>query len=395
MPSTMLGLLTLFVMIEPSSGPETSPVRELRALQSDYDAACRDYRQASGRAMSVEDQKALSAQFRQIGHAFASRAFRLARANNRDLVAIDALVWVAQEIRPEAGTALEILVRDHLASEKLLDACRVAATAPLCEFEAAETLLRRAMEESPHRKVRGIACLLLAERLKERAEIVLDLDLHFEDPKRLEETYGFSAKSMARFRANGSSPLAKEAGSLYELTVTQYGDINSRRGVTFGDLARGKLFALRHLSLGMKAPDITGRDIDGREFKLSEYRGRVVILTFSGTWCGACRRLYPLERQLAERFKDRPLAVVSVDTDDEATLRKAIATGEITWRCWCDGRPDGPITLQWGIDTFPTVFVLDREGMIHYKAVHGAQLEKVVAALLETDLQNTQAEQGQ
>ena len=44
------------------------------------------------------------------------------------------------------------------------------------------------------------------------------------------------------------------------------------------------------------APEIEGKDADGDAFKLSDYRGKVVVMTFSGNWCGPCRAMYPDER---------------------------------------------------------------------------------------------------
>ena len=60
-----------------------------------------------------------------------------------------------------------------------------------------------------------------------------------------------------------------------------------------------RLDELRRLGLGRVAPEIEGRDIDGHRFKLSDYRGRVVVLTFSGTWCGPCEAMYPHQREMS------------------------------------------------------------------------------------------------
>jgi peroxiredoxin len=54
--------------------------------------------------------------------------------------------------------------------------------------------------------------------------------------------------------------------------------------VTLGELAERELFALRHLQPGKPAPEIGGEDIDGVKFKLSDYRGKVVLLDFWGHW---------------------------------------------------------------------------------------------------------------
>jgi hypothetical protein len=74
---------------------------------------------------------------------------------------------------------------------------------------------------------------------------------------------------------------------------------------------------------------------------------------------------------------------VSVDTDkDLATLKKSIADGEVTWRSWWDGGIDGPITTRWGVVSFPSIFVLDKSGVIRFKDVRGDDLDRAVATLL-------------
>jgi hypothetical protein len=109
-----------------------------------------------------------------------------------------------------------------------------------------------------------------------------------------------------------------------------------------------------------------------------------VVLTFSGNWCGPCVGMYPAERALVARLSDRPFALVSVNTDvDLETLRKSIASGEITWRCWWDGGTTGPITTRWGITAFPTIYVLDKAGVIRFIDLRGDELDRAVAQMLD------------
>ena len=116
----------------------------------------------------------------------------------------------------------------------------------------------------------------------------------------------------------------------------------------------------------------------------SEYRGKVVVLTFSGSWCGPCVGMYPHERELVTRLKGKPFALLSVSTDETVdTLKKAIRDATITWRCWYDGGVDGPITRRWGIESFPSIFVLDKAGTIRFKDVRGPDLDRAVDSLLE------------
>jgi thiol-disulfide isomerase/thioredoxin len=109
-----------------------------------------------------------------------------------------------------------------------------------------------------------------------------------------------------------------------------------------------------------------------------------VVMTFSGNWCPPCVGMYPRERELVAKLKDKPFALVSVSTDaDVETLKKSIASAEIAWRCWWDGGTAGPITTRWGISSFPAIFVLDKAGVIRFRDLRGDDLEKAVMLLLD------------
>jgi hypothetical protein len=77
--------------------------------------------------------------------------------------------------------------------------------------------------------------------------------------------------------------LPKEAEQLYERVQQQYPDVPNGTG-KLGDAAATALFALRQLAIGKPAPEIEGEDIDGRPLRLSDYRGKVVVLDFWGHW---------------------------------------------------------------------------------------------------------------
>src|SRR3954470_17569726 len=90
--------------------------------------------------------------------------------------------------------------------------------------------------------------------------------------------------------------------------------------------------------VGMTAPEIRGEDLDGVPFKLSDYRGKVVVMSFWASWCPPCKALMPHERAMVERFKGRPFAMLGVNADEEkhAALKVAIDEG-VNWRSWWDG----------------------------------------------------------
>ena len=118
------------------------------------------------------------------------------------------------------------------------------------------------------------------------------------------------------------------------------------------------------LSLGEVVPDIQGQDLDGKTHRLSDHRGKVVVISFSATWCGPCKPYYPVLRDLPTQFGDA-VAVVSVQQDDDAdAVRERIADGTYTWQVWFEGRKRGPLHAGWGLFKVPTTFVLDREGVL-------------------------------
>ncbi len=175
-----------------------------------------------------------------------------------------------------------------------------------------------------------------------------------------------------------------EAMALYSRVLEVYADLPAPYRGTLGDLARAELFEMKNLVVGKIAPEIQGKDIKGETFRLSDYRGKVVLLTFSGNWCGPCRAMYPQERALVNRLRDKPFALLTVNTDESvASLRESITAGEITWRCWCDGGPDGPITTRWGVENFPTLYLIDQKGVIRRKGyIRGDDLDNAVDELL-------------
>jgi hypothetical protein len=93
--------------------------------------------------------------------------------------------------------------------------------------------------------------------------------------------------------------------------------------------------------------------------------------------------MYPHERSLVEKLKDRPFALLGVNSDPKDRLRKAMEREHITWRSWWDGgSPGGPIARRWNVSGWPTVYVLDKHGIIRHKSYYG-DLEKAVQPLLD------------
>jgi thiol-disulfide isomerase/thioredoxin len=156
---------------------------------------------------------------------------------------------------------------------------------------------------------------------------------------------------------------------------------------TYGDLARAMSFELNNIVPGKPAPEIEGADADGKTFRLSDYKGKVVLLTFSANWCGGCVELHPMERKLVEKYRGRPFAMLGVSRDIKIdTLKADTASGEITWRCWWDGM-HGPISEQWNLNGIPRIILLNDKHTFQNVAISRfttqAELEHAIDAMLK------------
>ena len=81
-------------------------------------------------------------------------------------------------------------------------------------------------------------------------------------------------------RRSGARQAIEEIETLFEQAAEKYGDAKTSDGGTVGERAKAELFEIRNLRIGKEAPDIEGEDQDGKPFKLSDYRGKVVLLDF-------------------------------------------------------------------------------------------------------------------
>jgi hypothetical protein len=96
--------------------------------------------------------------------------------------------------------------------------------------------------------------------------------------------------------------------------------------------------------------------------------------------------MYPHERSLVERLKDKPFALLGINSDtDKEKLKKRMAKEKITWRSFWNGPKgtDGPISRAWNVRGWPTIYVLDHRGVIRFKGVRDKAMDKAVDQLLE------------
>jgi hypothetical protein len=95
--------------------------------------------------------------------------------------------------------------------------------------------------------------------------------------------------------------------------------------------------------------------------------------------------MYPHERSLVEKLKDKPFAIIGVNSDrDREKLKKVVEEKKLTWRSfWDGGDTTGPIASAWNVTYWPTVFLLDHAGVIRYKDVSGKDLDAAIEKLVD------------
>jgi peroxiredoxin len=145
--------------------------------------------------------------------------------------------------------------------------------------------------------------------------------------------------------------------------------------------AAALLFEERHLRPGQSAPEIALQLINGSDWKLADHRGQVVVIQFSFTGCGPCAAMYPdlVEMEAALGDELSMLTIMRDRTSEHALAAKQ--DGKITWDVGCDGIP-GDICTAWAVDSFPTIYILDRDGKIAAVNLRGKQLRWKVEQLL-------------
>lgn len=319
--------------------------------QAQLDAIIQDFvkaRKAGNAAMRTaktdEERKAATALMPKEGD-FLPRIQKLIANGAKDETAGDALAFAVFGLSTKDQAIYDALAKDFVKTDKIRRFVQMAmGGAP----DAAKPVLEKVLASNPTKELQGIAC--------------------------------YSLGTMA-FEKEGPAA-AKEAETYFARVEKEFADIKAGRGSTLGEMAKGSLFELRNLQIGMKAPVAESKTLKGEKASLKDYAGKVVILDIWATWCGPCKAMIPHEREMVEKFKSKPFALISVSADDDKKeLEDFIAKEPMPWIHWWDGA-EAALLKQWNVRFFPSLYVIDAKGIIRYKHIRGEELEKAVEKLL-------------
>lgn len=231
----------------------------------------------------------------------------------------------------------------HLDSPKLTPMCMAMVTS---KDPRSLAVLEKVQENHPDKKIQGVAALAAAMILK---------------------TFGDDAR------------VTKKRLTYLRKAIIQSVDVDLG-GVTVAKLAEDELYIITYLTKGQIAPDLSGTDVAGRALKLSDYKGKVIMLLFWNSTMDNADSVIKLTTETAKKFQGKPFVVLGVNNDTTENLRKLEANDTVTLKSFSD--PAGQLSGKFRVGSWPLVYVLDGERKIHYSGAPGSFAELTAEALL-------------
>jgi len=118
--------------------------------------------------------------------------------------------------------------------------------------------------------------------------------------------------------------------------------------------------------VGVAPPDYLGKTPDGEEVRISDRRGKVVMVSFWASWCGYCRRQFPMLDTFQTRVGRDRLEVILVNFKESArdyrAVRRDLKRSPVTWT----HDADGVISDAYGVEAVPRLFVIDKHGELAF-----------------------------
>jgi thiol-disulfide isomerase/thioredoxin len=258
-----------------------------------------------------------------------------------------ALLYVLQipaEKNDAKTKAVAILKKDHARTTKLGKVVKQIPASPLNNDST--SLLKDIAEHNKDKATRAYAYRALIKQSEQAATFVKRLKGDEDLKERFEKARGKDAVKAVETLAASSEQ-----------------NIKGYQAKLDGDL-KG---AVPDITVGRPAPEVVSQDLDGKQVKLSQLRGKVVVLDFWATWCGPCRSMIPHTRELVKKMEGKPFVFVSVSADaKKETLTKFIKDTPMPWTHWWAGNEKGVVD-DWDIEAFPTIVILDAKGVIRKK----------------------------
>jgi peroxiredoxin len=243
----------------------------------------------------------------------------------------------------EIETLRKAIETRHAKSPKLIPVCMALVTN---QDPRSLSILEKIQSTNPDKKIQGVAALAAAMVIKTLGD----------DTELMRKRINYLRKA------------------IIESAEVSLGD------TTVAKLAEDELYIISHLSKGRVAPDLSGTDAAGKPMKLSDHKGKVILLLFWNSGLQDSERLVRITTEMTAKFQGKPFIVIGVNHDTRETLRKLVGDGSVPWSNLSD--PDKKLAAEYRVGTWPLAYVLDGERKIHYSGAQGSFAELTAEALL-------------
>jgi peroxiredoxin len=335
-------------------------------LVKEYDDALAAFRQAFDAAGTPKEKQAVFEAKHPKPAAFAPRFMAIARDGADSPAAVAALSWVVLHpvdpgIKESAlrAEALDTLARKYAKDPRVGSLCtRLVMTLD----PPSEAFLREMTKRATEKPALARAAASLGHNLRYRATVVTQLNANRSAVGVFERAWGKPA--ITALLKRDPEGMEKEALALFRRVQDRHGDLPHPTHGTMGRFAAAHIAAIEDpVGPDKRAPEISGTTLAGKEMKLSDYRGKVVLLAFWAQAFGSNERLFEAQKKLLTRLEGKPFALLGVNADGD---RKAAARIGLSWPSWSDGGSGGPIATRWDVTAFPTIFVIDHKGVVRH-----------------------------
>jgi peroxiredoxin len=130
------------------------------------------------------------------------------------------------------------------------------------------------------------------------------------------------------------------------------------------------------------APDFNLKDLSGNNVKLSDYKGKIVILNFWTEWCNYCKEEMPDLNELNKEIeKENKAVIIAIDSQESPdVVKEYLSSNNINLKVLLD--EDGSVTQSYGVSGFPNTFIINKDGSI-YTLIPGATNKETLLKLLD------------
>jgi thiol-disulfide isomerase/thioredoxin len=356
--SLCLGLFVTFAHDE-----KADRAGKLTALKKKYDAEFKDLSQRLEKATDAGTARGIQTELRELVAITADKALAIAKEDPKDetgFAAAEFLVQSASKVGAgglkEVEAAVDLIVENHAANPKVKDLLIPAMRLG----KSGDKLLAAVSEKATDKDTKGLALFIGGYKAARQAD-------EAEDEKTLGEAVAKATDLLQK--------AAKEAPGL------KVGNSNK----TIEEMTKKELAGLKGITIvavGNPAPDVENVTLEGKKVKLSDYKGKVVLLDIWATWCPPCRAMIPHERELVKEMKDKPFVLVSVSADDEKeTLTKFLEKEQMPWVHWWNDGAENVVLKKYRVRAFPTLYLIDHSGKVREKWVGNPGNEKIDKAV--------------